>query len=199
MSFEHTNLSELPLMELGNTLQLSGVIYAGKDRGVLVCMFPEEHFEDRDLTILDLTQEEWEKVLRQTDLMETEIITRSPDGTLAKAMIRKSTRHIEQGVSWNVYRRDGYRCRYCGKDNVPLTVDHLVCWEHGGPSTEANLVACCRKCNKMRGQTKYGDWLKDPYYKKVSKDLLTLDELDANEQLLDTLADIQLRVHEHGR
>jgi len=92
----HAQLNELLLRELGNTIQLSGVIYAGA-RGVFICMFPEEPIEGRELTILDLTQEDWEKVLRKTDLMETEVITRSPDGTLAKAMVRKSTRHIEHG------------------------------------------------------------------------------------------------------
>jgi hypothetical protein len=196
----HAQLNELLLRELGNTLQLSGVIYAGQRQGVLVCMFPEEPIEGRELTILDLTQEDWEKVLRQTDLMETEVITKSPDGTLAKAMVRKSTRHIEQGVSWKVYRRDQYRCRYCGRADVPLTVDHLVCWEDGGPSIEENLVACCRKCNKMRGQMKYADWLHAPYYVKVSRDLQP-NFRRANERIIeeDVLSGIPLRVHEHGR
>lgn len=197
MSFEHTQLDKMNLRDLGNTLQLSGVIYAGQ-QGAFICMFPEEPIEGRELTILDLTQEDWEKVLRQTDLMETEVIARSPDGTLAKAYVRKSTRHIEQGVSWNVYRRDEYRCRYCGRADVPLTVDHLVCWEHGGPSIEANLVAACRKCNKMRGQMRYGEWLRDPYYRKVSARLSPRIR-EANEELLSTLGDIPLRVHEHGR
>ena len=60
---------------------------------------------------------------------------------LYKAVIRKCQRNIEQGVSWNVFRRDGYACRYCGNKEVPLTVDHLVLWEESGPSTEANLVS----------------------------------------------------------
>jgi 5-methylcytosine-specific restriction endonuclease McrA len=90
---------------------------------------------------------------------------------LKKAILRKSTRQIDAGVSWRVFKRDEYTCRYCGKDDVPLTVDHLVLWEKGGPTIEDNLVACCKKCNKKRGNMKYEDWLVSDYYKKVSKNL----------------------------
>ena len=77
--------------------------------------------------------------------------TQAEDGTLTKAILRKTARQIEASVSWQVWRRDGCRCRYCGRDNVPLTVDHLVRWEEGGPSTEENLVSSCKKCNQSQG------------------------------------------------
>ena len=59
--------------------------------------------------------EDWKKVLRQTDLLETEVLALSEDGKLTKAILRKSQRQIEARISWNVFRRDGYRCRYCGR------------------------------------------------------------------------------------
>ncbi|GAG09150.1 unnamed protein product, partial [marine sediment metagenome] len=82
-----------------------------------------------------------------------------------------------------------YKCRYCGRDDVPLTVDHLVLWEDGGPSIEENLVSACRKCNKKRGNTEYSDWLQHPYYLKVSAALLPCHQ-EKNEKLAPTLPGI---------
>jgi hypothetical protein len=118
-----------------------------------------------------MSLDEWKLFLRQTDILETEILARSSNGELAKAILRKSQRQIDQGVSWRVFKRAGFRCEYCGNDGVPLTVDHLICWESGGPSIEENMASACRKCNKMRGNTDYAAWLKHPYYLKVSKSI----------------------------
>jgi 5-methylcytosine-specific restriction endonuclease McrA len=126
------------------------------------------------------------------------VLSQASDGKLAKIVIRKSTRQIEQGVSWAVFRRDKYKCRYCGKDDVPLTVDHLVLWEDGGPSIEENLVACCRKCNKTRGSMQYEKWLSSDYMKKLGENL-TEDEKWANVLLVSTLHKIPRRYHTRGR
>jgi hypothetical protein len=184
-----TKLKDIDIYKIGNTIQMVGAVYAGEGR-TLVCFFPEDRPSDgalpSDVETLDMDQDDWARFLRQTDLMEVEILAKASDGTLAKAIIRKSARQIEQGVSWNVFRRDGYRCRYCGNDKVPLTVDHLVRWEDHGPSIEENLVAACRKCNKVRGDTDYADWLKHPHYLRVSAGI---DEATkrANEALVGTL------------
>jgi 5-methylcytosine-specific restriction endonuclease McrA len=79
-----------------------------------------------------------------------------------------------------------------------MTVDHLVLWEEGGPSTEANLLSACRKCNKTRGNTQYSAWLKSPFYGKVSR---ALDEATrrSNEALLATLDTIPKLVHTRSR
>lgn len=188
--------SDLDILQVGHTIQLAGAIYAGEGTAYL-CFFPDE---DTDLKteVLSMTVGEWEAFVRQTDVMETEVLAKASDGTLAKVILRKSTRQIEQGVSWKVFRRDGYRCRYCAADDVPLTVDHLVLWEHGGPSTEANLVSACRKCNKVRGNTLYADWLKNPFYLRVSQNLSDAVR-QANEAILATLGSIPIRPHKRGR
>jgi hypothetical protein len=192
-------LAQLNLLDLGNTVQVAGVIYADGEVAYL-CMMPEEPLGDHVLRVLELSQEDWKKVIRQTDLVETEVFENAPNGSLAKIIVRKSTRVIEQGVSWAVFRRDGYRCRYCGADKVPLTVDHLVTWEDGGPSIEDNLVACCRKCNKRRGNTPYDKWLATPYYKKVSANLDPNAERKNWEIHSKGLLDaIPLRAHSRGR
>lgn len=192
-------LEQLNLLDLGNTIQVVGVIYADAEV-VYLCMVPEEPLGDRALRVLDLSQDDWKKVIRQTDLVETEVFENAPNGSLAKIIVRKSTRQIEQNISWAVFRRDGYRCRYCGADDRPLTVDHLITWEDGGPSIEANLLTCCRPCNKARGNTPYEEWLGSPYYKKVSAKLPPLDEKKNWDILKNRVLDeIPLRVHSRGR
>ncbi len=185
------DFKDINLFDIGNTIQMSGALYVGKGKAFLLT-FPEDHAEVSNLPIqhVKATDEEWKAFLRQTDLLEVQ----PASGTPEKAILRKSTRQIEQSVSWNVYRRDTYTCRYCGNDKIPLTVDHLVRWEEGGPSIEANLVTSCRKCNKTRGDTSYHDWLKDPFYLKVSVRLRP-EVRAANEALLPTLAGIPRKKH----
>lgn len=180
-------LADFDLLSIGDTVQMSGVMYSGQGR-TLLCFFPEDT-NDSPLEELVLTHDDWAALLNQSDMLNTEVTARAADGTLKKAILRKCQRTLDQVVSWKVYKRDAYRCRYCGRDDVPLTVDHLVCWESGGPSTEANLVAACKKCNKARGKTSYDEWLKHPHYKRVSSNLDPAIR-GANEALLGTLASI---------
>jgi len=187
----------LGLLHFGNEVQLGGAVYTGMGKTVVV-LFPEEVENHDPVEVLRLDRGEWETFLRQTDLMETEVLAKKDDGTLFKAIARKSQRQIDQVVSWSVFRRDGYRCRYCGDDRVPLTVDHLVLWEEGGPSTADNLVTACRKCNKTRGRMQYAAWIGCEYYRKVSARLPFAVRED-NLALVDRLDQIQRVVHVRSR
>jgi len=51
----------------------------------------------------------------------------------------------------NILRRDNHRCQYCGRGDVPLTVDHVVPRSHGGEDTWENLVTACVSCNNRKG------------------------------------------------
>ena len=164
------NLGYINLFELGHTIQLSGMLLIDSQRDITFLVpLPDEDISDKIKT-LNLSHDDWKTLLRQTDLQETEVLVNDND-KIKRAILRKSTRQISAQVSWNVYRRDNYTCRYCGRNDIPLTVDHLILWEDGGPSIEANLVACCRKCNKVRGNMRYKDWLKSRQYESVSKNL----------------------------
>jgi hypothetical protein len=146
---------------------MSGVMFGDRDC-VYMCWFPGEESPARNLEEVELNDEEWRKVLRQLDIVETAILEMGEDGKLVKTILRKSQRRIEQKVSWEVFKRDGYQCRYCGADGVPLTVDHLVLWEEGGPSIPENLVSACKPCNQTRGSMPYDKWLKSEYYLNLS-------------------------------
>ena len=184
---------DIKLTDIGNTIQMVGAVYAGNE-GVFYMPFPftvDDVKGDlwRTVQTVEMTTEDWKVMLRQTDLVETEVLAKTPDGELYKALVRKSQRQIDSQVSWNVFRRDNFMCRYCGAEHLPLTVDHLVRWEDGGPSIEANLVASCRKCNKVRADTAYAAWLRHPYYVDNSKKL-SIAVRDLNEKISGTLVDI---------
>ena len=51
----------------------------------------------------------------------------------------------------NILRRDGHRCQYCGRGDVPLTLDHIHPRSKGGEDSWENLVAACVKCNNKKG------------------------------------------------
>jgi 5-methylcytosine-specific restriction endonuclease McrA len=48
-----------------------------------------------------------------------------------------------------VLRRDAHRCAYCRRSAA--TVDHVLPRSRGGPDTWENLVACCVRCNNVKG------------------------------------------------
>jgi len=183
---EEIKFSDIELLDVGSTIFLTGSIWSGNGKSYL-CLFPEQELE-KEISVLKMTLEEWGKFIRQSDILETEILEHGPD-KVTKAIIRKSQRLIDARVAWKVYRRDNYHCRYCGNNGVPLTVDHLMLWEDGGPTVERNLLTSCRKCNKKRGKTQYSDWLNSEYYKRVSENLS--DEIKKENQnivlLLDTI------------
>ena len=51
---------------------------------------------------------------------------------------------------FNIYRRDDYKCLYCGSKDS-LTLDHIVPRSKGGKNSWTNLATCCMKCNITKG------------------------------------------------
>lgn len=48
-----------------------------------------------------------------------------------------------------VLRRDAHRCGYCNKGAT--TIDHVLPRSRGGADSWENLVACCLRCNNLKG------------------------------------------------
>ena len=59
------------------------------------------------------------------------------------------TRSISRRLRFEILRRDGHTCRYCGGSapNVALAVDHVIPVALGGTDEPGNLVTACRDCN----------------------------------------------------
>jgi len=61
---------------------------------------------------------------------------------------------ISKSVRFRILKRDGFRCRYCGKsaDNgAVLHIDHKIPRCEGGSGNEDNLVTACADCNHGKG------------------------------------------------
>jgi hypothetical protein len=58
---------------------------------------------------------------------------------------------ISASTRWQIFARDGFRCRYCGiqagDDGVTLHLDHVVSVADGGTNAFDNLVTACQRCN----------------------------------------------------
>jgi 5-methylcytosine-specific restriction endonuclease McrA len=53
----------------------------------------------------------------------------------------------------------GRKCAYCGAENVPLQVEHIVPRSRGGSDRVSNLTLACGPCNQAKGNqtaTEYG-------------------------------------------
>jgi len=174
----------MDIKRVGNEIQLAGCLFNDdRDGASYIILLPDEDFHP--IPYLErFNVEKWKEFLWQSDVLETEVKTKE-----GKAIIRKAQRQIADYISWNVYKRDEYTCRYCGREYLPLTVDHIVLWEDGGPSIEENLVASCKRCNRTRGNMKYPDWIASEKYKSLSGgvDKYFLQE---NEKLIEKMKDI---------
>lgn len=61
-------------------------------------------------------------------------------------------RYIPDALRRFVLRRDGYRCRYCGKFlwgrmGGEVHIDHIYPFSLGGLTVAENLAAACERCN----------------------------------------------------
>ena len=55
----------------------------------------------------------------------------------------------------------GRKCIYCGADNVPLNIDHVIPKSKGGSNRVSNLVLACVQCNQTKGSRSLEEFLKD--------------------------------------
>lgn len=73
-------------------------------------------------------------------------------------------RPVTQPEGIKILERDQYRCRYCGLDGLAsfenalaMSVDFVLPRARKGKKDPANLVACCRACNMIKGTRVYAN------------------------------------------
>ena len=73
-------------------------------------------------------------------------------------------RPVTQAEGVKILERDRYCCQYCGLDGrasfenaLVLSVDFVVPRARKGKKDPANLVACCRPCNMIKGTRVYAN------------------------------------------
>jgi 5-methylcytosine-specific restriction endonuclease McrA len=52
------------------------------------------------------------------------------------------------------------KCAYCGIENVPLEIEHILAKSKGGSNRVSNLTLACRKCNETKGNKPIEQFLK---------------------------------------
>lgn len=65
-------------------------------------------------------------------------------------MIHRPRPHVRL-CKREIFRRDGYRCQYCGRSTSHLTLDHVLPRYRGGGYSWENLVSACPQCNRLKG------------------------------------------------
>ncbi len=67
--------------------------------------------------------------------------------------MKKRAQIAGDGRRDRIFRRDAFRCVYCGEIYPPeeLTLDHVQPRMRGGDMSAGNLVTACRACNTAKG------------------------------------------------
>src|SRR5438552_295759 len=106
----------------------------------------------------------WQRAIVLSFLGKVEVVAeydeviRSPSIALrAPAVVRMHRAHVPHRSTLrfcraNVFRRDGYKCQYCGEVLAGrlLTFDHVVPRARGGKTEWENIVTCCGPCNDRK-------------------------------------------------
>lgn len=94
--------------------------------------------------------EQFVKYINQKEFLE-------PDLEQIKSISRHKTK---KSISWRlrfiVMRKDGFKCKSCGRSpatdsSIVLHVDHIQPWSKGGETILENLQTLCSKCNLGKG------------------------------------------------
>ena len=83
----------------------------------------------------------------------------------------------------NIFKRDQYKCQYCGGgNNLLLTLDHVIPKQKGGVDSWENLVSACTKCNINKGNKFLSDTRmkllkkpKQPHYLMFLQDYVNIE------------------------
>lgn len=75
------------------------------------------------------------------------------DRDIWDAICRVERAKVTNKMRFAIYKRDGYRCRMCGRsdDYTFLEIDHIKPIAKGGKTTFDNLQTLCSRCNKWKG------------------------------------------------
>jgi len=72
--------SDIKLTDIGNTVHMVGAVYADSSGGGFYFSFPSAGGEGADPVHVEMTLDDWKALLRQADLVETEVLAQRADG-----------------------------------------------------------------------------------------------------------------------
>jgi hypothetical protein len=100
--------------------------------------------------------ESWFVVVDDRERREWIRATAREPGSRQERSSGRGTRTVSLTLRFQVLRRDGFRCTYCGRTPpaVVLHIDHVVPFSAGGRTTLDNLRASCGECNLGKGASR---------------------------------------------
>ena len=140
--------------DIGNRFQIRGILIGDGNLEIALAL-PNEHYAD-EIISLGLSLEEWLKFLQFSD--DPQLVITDEERKIIKAIVRKGTRQLSEIQRYQVFRRDNFTCQYCGKKDVPLTIDEYMCQELGGACIPENQKTSCRPCNKAKANKSIHEW-----------------------------------------
>ena len=66
---------------------------------------------------------------------------------------------MPNGLRQAIFTRDGHVCRYCGENEGPFEIDHVLAVANGGDNSAKNLVVACVPCNRSKGALMLSEWM----------------------------------------
>jgi len=115
-------------------------------------------------------------------LYNPELIIPKPSVIQVPKYVRGPNHNVSLGRD-NIFKRDGYKCVYCGSTNKrDLTLDHVIPQTNGGENSWKNLVTACKKCNGDKGDLSLEEWGKSipppkkPHYLMLLKSVNYMPE-----------------------
>ena len=94
---------------------------------------------------------------------------------------RKVRKAISKSLRFEVFKRDSFKCHYCGAEapNVLLHIDHIKPVAGGGTNDITNLITACAACNSGKRDVPLDD------HTAVSKSRRQMEELQQRREQLD--------------
>jgi len=116
---------------------------------------------------------------------------------------------VSKRQRFNIFARDGFTCRYCGKQppHVTLVIDHVIPVSKGGTNDDGNLATSCNECNQGKSNIPLPDdsmsdmdslRLAQNRLEKVTAAKLAIKACRAQEKLRDKIYDhvVELTGHD---
>ena len=113
--------------------------------GMTIYLQDEEWLDELILSGARSRGESW--IVLADATREREWLTSVP--SLPDDKSKRRSRTIPVRLRFQVLRRDGFTCQYCGRaaPHVKLHLDHVVPWSKGGRHELENLRTACQGCN----------------------------------------------------
>lgn len=108
---------------------------------------------------LEISESELEGVV--TRLSEAGLVDRETLQPMKWDVQRECIRpaaNIWREIRSAIFKRDDYRCTYCGERGGKLECDHVMPVSRGGGHEESNLVTACFSCNRSKRDKLPSEW-----------------------------------------